>query len=523
MSLSPTLRYYRQQFNPEAAYSQQGRDSGIMSMYDPEGMGRFVEAVAKRQERFDTAKMAEASEIARIGETETYDLAELTNRIKSFESGVNSLVKDKYNGDYSAAANEIAKMIGTERSNPFYHFNKQKVEMGKAFLDAKMKLGSNFMSAGSPFDVSFQDWQNGATFDFTPVNRADIVKDAATEFSSLAETIRNNPKLQSTAGGQYFLSTIQHGIADPEQLREFLSTEDGQLMVQNIVDRNPNLAALPREQVMGAVFEGAHSAIGRAQTQYLTNQAYGPMLDAQLEGAPSGKLIIGGSKELGVEKGDIYSSALMTEPRNRIAKEVGRKSGFNINTFEELSALKGKDASRARKEAKELLLQEYTDQYKNAAIPVIDINSMWGNTGSSHAEVTANLKGVNEYIQRNMEAGDVVGIDKENSKLLDGMTNIEFKGLSIIPSGFPDNPFIYQVDIKGVPESRGAKKAQPVPVRTIIHPDNSRDAFNIFNEFQSLDKGLLQTLYGEYVRTKNQPMLDAIDQMAKISGTTIVK
>ena len=118
MALGQQLRYYRGQFNPEAAYETSGANSGIISMYNPESMNRFIEAVAQRQERFDTTKMAKAQEIARLGETETYDLPELNNRIKAFESSINDLVKNKYNGDYSAAANEIAKMISLMNRKP---------------------------------------------------------------------------------------------------------------------------------------------------------------------------------------------------------------------------------------------------------------------------------------------------------------------------------------------------------------------------------------------------------------------
>jgi len=137
-----------------------------------------------------------------------------------------------------------------------------------------MKLGSNFMSANNPMEVGFQDWQKGAKFDFTPINREDIVKDAAMEFGTLADTIMSDPTLQSTAGGQYFLSTIQSGLEDPRAVREFMETEEGQIMIQNIVDKNPELSKLDREQVMGAVTEGAYSAIGKTQTQYLQNQDF---------------------------------------------------------------------------------------------------------------------------------------------------------------------------------------------------------------------------------------------------------
>lgn len=291
MAVGQSLRYYRQQFNPENAFESAAGGSPIISMYNPEQQARFLDAVQQVQSRYDAGVGAFAAEKARIGETETYDLPELNRRLKAFESSINDIVGSKYNGDYGAAANEIAKMIGTERSNPFYHFNKQKVEMSKAYLDAKMKLGSNFMSTDNPLEVTFEDWQNGKKFEFTPINREDIVKASAVEFSSLANTIMNNPTLQSTAGGQYFLTTMQYGLKDPQAVADYLNSAPGQEMVNNIVANNPELAKLPREQVMSAIAEGAHSAIGKTVKDYMTDQSYLDRLkEAKLakEGGESG-------------------------------------------------------------------------------------------------------------------------------------------------------------------------------------------------------------------------------------------
>jgi len=276
MALGQTLRYYRGQFNPEAAYGSSGQQSGIISMYNPESQAQFIEAVAKRQERFDTAKMAEAQEIARLGETETYDLPELNNRIKAFESSINDLVKNKYNGDYGAAANEIAKMIGTERTNPFYHFNKQKVEMSKAYLDTKMKLGANFLSSGNPLNVTFQDWQQGKTFDFTPINSSDITERSASVFQTLAKTMQNDPKLRSVAGGQYFEYITQNGFKDENEALDFIQNNPvGQQMVQQIYDSMPELQGVDnQEAVLDAITQGAFAGIGNTESRLVADQSY---------------------------------------------------------------------------------------------------------------------------------------------------------------------------------------------------------------------------------------------------------
>lgn len=290
MPVAQSLRYYRQQFNPEAAYETQAADNGIISMYNPQQEAQYFDAIGKRQERFDATNLALQQERVRIGEMETYDLAELNNRLKSFESNINNLVKDKYNGDYGAAANEIAKQIGTERTNPFYHFNKQKVESGKAYLDAKMKLGANFLSTGNPFDVKFQDWQQGKTFDFTPINRNDIVENSAVVFGTIANTLMNIPEPQLTADQKFMKVTVQNGLKDPEDVRRFLKTESGQLMYKQVLDSMPELQGIDNQDaVVDAITQGAYKAIGKADINYMQNPDYIDQLEQKRLDKVSGK------------------------------------------------------------------------------------------------------------------------------------------------------------------------------------------------------------------------------------------
>jgi hypothetical protein len=276
MALNTALRYYRGQFDPENAYQQQPNNDGVISMYNPQAEAQFFEAVAKRQERFDTTNLALQQERIRIGETETYDLKELNKRLKSFEGGINDLVQTKYNGDYGAAANEIAKMIGTERTNPFYHFNKQKVEMGKSYLDAKMKLGANFIESSSPFDVSFEGWQQGQTFEFTPLDKRDITQASAMVFSTLADSIRNVPEPQMTQDQRFMQQILQRGFRSPEEVRNFITKDPaGIAMYQQVKESMPELAnAKDQGAVDDALIQGAYKAIGRTEVQTMQNPDY---------------------------------------------------------------------------------------------------------------------------------------------------------------------------------------------------------------------------------------------------------
>lgn len=438
------LRYYRDSYNPGSAYSSESYSPTIISMYNPEAQAQFIDAVSKRQERFDTAKMAEAQEIARIGETETYDLAELNNRIKSFESNINDLVKNKYNGDYGAAANEIAKQIGTERTNPFYHFNKQKVEMSKAYLDAKMKLGSKFMSASSPLDVKFQDWQKGKTFEFTPVNRDDIVKDAAMEFSTLQNTIQNDPTLQSTAGGQYFLATIQNGLKDPAAVRAFMQSEEGQIMIQNIVDKNPEIAKLNRDEVLGAVTEGAYSAIGKTQKDFMANRAY-------------------------------------LEPQDIARMKADQANPGKVTALGQVQGPKGTTAK------------------------LYGINTLWGTTSPENAEIKANIEQINSYMTNSLQKGDIVGRTEKDSKALKDLSKIELNSFAFVPTEDPNDPVDIYLNIKGTPaKTKGNSSPQPVEIAVKFGPGVVDDRINVFDWLARLDPSVLSTYLTELQKVNPQ-------------------
>lgn len=283
------LPYYRGQYNPYSTSTDYAPD--IISMYRPEEEMLLSEAARGRQERFDIAKGAMAQEIARIGDLETLDYEQMTNRLSDFEGKITKTVQDEYNGDYGAAANKIVTMIAKERAHPFYNYNKQKVESAKTYQEDMRRLGANFLSTKDPTRVSFTDWQKGEDFAYTPINKADVVNASAAVFAQMAKTLRDNPQyigiLSNETGQnpQYFEKISKYGFSGPDEVYAFLESPTGSRMAQQLITDMPELAGLDPTVVSGLIAEGAMAGIGQVDIQTLQNRNYISDLDlAKLQG-----------------------------------------------------------------------------------------------------------------------------------------------------------------------------------------------------------------------------------------------
>jgi len=267
--------YYGGRYNPMNIYGQGRQNSEVISMYNPQAESQFLQATAAAQERFDKASLAASQSLATIGGLDTYDAPELQKRLKSTQDKINKLVQDKYSGDYGAASNEIVNIIGAERAHPFYKFNKQKLEANKAFEEQKQKLGANFMSTSNPRDISFKDWQSGKSFDYTAINRADIVNNSAAMFKSIANELRSNPEFRSTTNGKFLERVLQYGFKDTAEARRYL-TEDpiGRNMVKDLKASMPALAELDQDAVMDAIMQGSYAGIGQSRFETRVDPDY---------------------------------------------------------------------------------------------------------------------------------------------------------------------------------------------------------------------------------------------------------
>lgn len=510
-ALGQTLRYYRGQFNPGAAYQGDGSDgSGIISMYNPESQAQFIDAVAQRQGRFDATVAALAETKARIGETETYDIAELNKRLKSFESSINSVVKDKYNGDYSAASNEIAKMIGTERTNPFYHFNKQKVEMGKAYLDAKMKIGPGFMSSGNPFNISFEDWQKGKTFEFTPIDSRDVTKASAAVFQNFSKKLMGDSGLMSSPEGQYFVNLRKYGFQSTEEALDYAEKHG---LLDQIYQSMPELAGVQeKEAVKSAIAQGAAYGIGTTEKQYLSNQAFGPLLDAKLAGEASGVgrgLTEAQYTEAPKSVQNVMESSYWNFKKDPLAKEASTKYGIpNINSYDDLvkyrksaaySLNRGDEQRIADKALDEIKTKLNTDLQGNPTMfaqRVYNINTLGSIVGKDITQVKAQRDIVDDFVDRYLSKPNaLIGIDKKEDKKLEGLTDKTVTGIVFHRTGRPDNPVTMGFQLAG--KKKDGAKTINVTVNTMLDPGDRDDNVTLLGFFGQLDDRVLDTYLRE--------------------------
>ena len=503
------LNYYRGQYDSSDMYANAG-ESPIISMYNPESQAQFIDAVAKRQERFDAAKMAEAQEIARIGELETYDLSELNNRLTSFESAINSTVKDKYNGDYSAAANDIAKMIGTERTNPFYHFNKQKVEMGKAYLDAKMKLGANFISAGNPLEVSFKDWQNGKSFEFTPINSTDITQRSAALFKSFANKLMGDSGLMASPEGQYFKTIQRYGFKDEAEAIDYASKTG---LLDQIYESMPELKGVQNQQaVLNAIVQGASAGIGTTRVDYLANRGY------DTEGGSGGTggnfLTPSGFTEIPVSQDKMMKDEMWSGFRDNATKEA---TGGKYKTYADLKAVRGREGRLLRREIE----TEIKNQTSEKATKVYNFDSMAVMGSKGNTAYKAFIEQTNTFLNEGVANGDIIGSSKQDSKALEGLSDKKFKGYSLIKSHNPEMPYYINLHITGVPSSKGNKKESAIEVNTFLNPESFFDDFTFLRGLNQLDPQIGQTLVKGYVDNDNLDMARRIAPMFGIDPSSV--
>lgn len=336
----------RVNYNPRGTYFKpQTLGNEVVSLYNPQTEAAYIDAIAKRQQRFDVGVAGAAKERARIGEVETYDPDLLKSRLSDFESNVNSLVQDKYNGDYSVAANELSMLVANERAHPFYQFNKHKVEAVKQSDAIRQKLGANYLSTGDPRDVTYKDWQNGESFDFTPVNKNDVISTASIVGQNLSRTLRENPdEWKQILGGQYYEKLTQSRFANEAELNDFLAKPEGEAVMNEIYNTMPELSKVTDQNaVHNSIKVGLYNALGQSKSEHLANRGYNTEPTTEPTGGFSSYIIQPKGSE--TIQGDYLTSKRpeLVEARNNISKALAEEFNIpNINSWEDLKKVDDK-------------------------------------------------------------------------------------------------------------------------------------------------------------------------------------
>jgi len=415
MAIAQTLRYYNSQFNPEAPYEQRVAESSVpnvISMYDPQQSQRFIEALAAHQQRYDATKAAVAEHKVRIMDTESFDFPLLKKRLEDFESSINNLVKEKYGGDYAAAANEIVELIGNERTNPFYFFNKQKVAAVKAFMEDQRRLGTHFLSIGNPLKVTFEDWQKGATFDYIPINKAEITSLSANAYKSIADQIFKVPDPQLTPDERLFKVVAQRGVPS-QDIIAFVEGKKygtaGRQIFESILNNIPGIENADSEvvnEIKRAIIQGAYSAVGRTEFDFMTN----PFAQDGDEGGVSPIVEFTGYvnapgvtkeyKEFAKTLAESYKDDRLDKLKSDKKYESIRDILNSVNTYDELRG----------KVRKNILDAMYT---------------MWSSMASSEATGGAELWSNPEYYAKKFDESieKTFGITKKQRKALKDLIN----------------------------------------------------------------------------------------------------
>ena len=243
-------------------------------------LGMFRQDMNQRNQEFDQGVAMEVQSLADLGALEAFDQEGKKQRIDSISKLMQEAVT-KHGGDYGAASKDIARIIASERANPWYQFNKEQQEALKNYN--QLKLNADNVIIGDP-RVKYQDYQRGMAegknpFQVSALSKTNLYNQVSKIASNFADRLESDPKFKSTLGGQYFQAMKNYGIS-PENFEAFINTGEGVNIMKSVLAANPELQGANVDTVKEVGKQGLYSAIGKSDSQYLANQGYVSPYDA---------------------------------------------------------------------------------------------------------------------------------------------------------------------------------------------------------------------------------------------------
>jgi len=149
---------------------------GYQPQFDPAEVEMVQGIINARNQAYQKSQAAYQQEKLRQGEMFFLDENARQQAMQDFENRSRSIV-DKYEGDYEAAAPELAQEIIKERSNPLYNLNKFQIAQREKFEKDLRRIGPENAIITKPVSSSLYDEQGNlkdpSAFEYNIVNMDD--------------------------------------------------------------------------------------------------------------------------------------------------------------------------------------------------------------------------------------------------------------------------------------------------------------------------------------------------------------
>jgi hypothetical protein len=184
-------------------------------------LGMYRQDMGQREQQFDQGVAAEQMALADLAQMETTDQVKKQELIDSLRSRIEDVV-NKRGGDYGAAAKDITRLIATEKANPWYQFDKAKLEALQDYYKMKNQLGINFYSAQDPNKVTLEQYLADPTaLQFQAINVGDLKELAAAKAKEYATA--NKQFINRPTEGMMREIGWQLGMGDEAKASEYLT------------------------------------------------------------------------------------------------------------------------------------------------------------------------------------------------------------------------------------------------------------------------------------------------------------